>query len=84
MNRLELKNFITKENKQKIISLNKFFKLCKKDNKLFLHCSMTNKVRTKELKTKNLDLLIIEIKLEIENIIDEIKKEIVKDFIINL
>lgn len=81
MNRKELEKYL--QNDRRYLNINKSFYLVKENKNIELVCTLTENKKRK-IKSKSLDLVILEIKLEMESIFQEISNEYIKYFILNL
>lgn len=81
MNRKELEKYL--QNDRRYLNINKNFYLVKENKNIQLVCTLTENKKRK-IKSKTLDLAILEIKLEMESIFQEISNDYIKYFILNL
>ena len=81
MNRKELEKYL--QNDRRYLNINKNFYLVKENKNIELVCTLTENKKRK-IKSKTLDLAILEIKLEMESIFQEISNDYIKYFILNL
>lgn len=81
MNRKELEKYL--QDDKRYLNINKSFYLVKENKNILLVCTLTENKKRK-IKSKTLDLVILEIKLEMESIFQEITNDYIKHFIVNL
>ena len=81
MNRKELEKYL--QNDRRYLNINRNFYLVKENKNIELVCTLTENKKRK-IKSKTLDLAILEIKLEMESIFQEISNDYIKYFILNL
>lgn len=81
MNRKELEKYL--QNDRRYLNINKSFYLVKENKNIELVCTLTENKKRK-IKSRSLDLAILEIKLEMESIFQEISNDYIKYFILNL
>lgn len=81
MNRKELEKYL--QDDRRYLNMNKSFYLVKENKNILLVCTLTENKKRK-IKSKTLDFAILEIKLEMESIFQEISNDYIKHFIVNL
>lgn len=81
MNRKELEKYL--QDDRRYLNINKSFYLVKENKNILLVCTLTENKKRK-IKSKTLDFAILEIKLEMESIFQEISNDYIKHFIVNL